>query len=125
MGIQFALDDFGAGLSSFGYLKSLWVDYLKIDGSFVRNIVSDRVDRALTETMNHLGHMLGVRTVAEYAENAAIIELLRTIGVDYAQGHGVARPTPLFAEPPRGLLLAPPSRRATAVSVPERPIVEA
>ena len=96
LGFQFALDDFGAGTSSFGYLKNLPVDFLKIDGSFVRNIDHDRVDRLMTETINQVGHLLGVRTVAEYAENDLIIEQLRRMGVDYAQGYGVHRPSPLF-----------------------------
>jgi diguanylate cyclase (GGDEF)-like protein/PAS domain S-box-containing protein len=98
MGFQFALDDFGTGTSSFGYLKNLAVDYLKIDGGFVKNIERDRVDRAMTETINHVGHILGIRTVAEYAENETIIKQLRGMGVDYAQGFGVAAPSPLFAE---------------------------
>jgi diguanylate cyclase (GGDEF)-like protein/PAS domain S-box-containing protein len=99
LGFEFALDDFGIGSSSFGYLRRLPVDYLKIDGSFVRNIEHDPVDRAMTETINQVGHLLGIRTVAEYAENERIIELLRQIGVDYAQGYGVSRPRPLFAVP--------------------------
>ncbi len=99
LGFQFALDDFGAGTSSFGYLKNLPVDFLKIDGSFVRNIDQDRVDRLMTETINNVGHLLGVRTVAEYAENDLIVEQLRVMGVDYAQGYGVHLPSPLFAAP--------------------------
>lgn len=96
MGFQFALDDFGTGTSSFGYLKSLPVDYLKIDGSFVKNIEHDRVDHAMVQTMNHIGHLLGKRTVAEFAENEATIELLGKMGVDFAQGFGVCLPKPLF-----------------------------
>jgi diguanylate cyclase (GGDEF)-like protein/PAS domain S-box-containing protein len=98
MGFLFALDDFGTGTSSFGYLKNLPVDYLKIDGGFVKNIERDRIDRAMTETINHVGHILGIRTVAEYAENDSIIKQLRSMGVDYAQGYGVHRPAPLFVE---------------------------
>ena len=97
IGLQFALDDFGTGTSSFGYLKSLPVDYLKIDGGFVKNIEHDRVDWAMTETINRIGHIMGMRTIAEYAENEAIIEKLGTIGVDFAQGFGACLPTPLFA----------------------------
>ncbi|MFO1266731.1 MAG: EAL domain-containing protein [Rubrivivax sp.] len=115
LGFQFALDDFGTGNSSLGYLKNLPVDYLKIDGGFVRNIVRDRVDRALTETINHLGHMLGIHTVAECAEDAAIIDELRRIGVDYAQGHGVEAPTPLFPEPASMAAAARPPPRAAEV----------
>ena len=99
LGILFALDDFGAGTSSFGYLKRLPVDYLKIDGGFVKNLERDPIDRAMTETINHIGQIMGIRTVAECAENAAIIRELGTIGVDYAQGFGVCLPTPLFSAP--------------------------
>ena len=98
MGFRFALDDFGTGTSSFGYLKNLPVDYLKIDGSFVKNIEHDTVDEAMVEAINRIGHLLGKRTVAEYAENEAIIAKLRALGVDFAQGYGVCRPKPLFAE---------------------------
>ena len=72
------------------------VDYLKIDGGFVRNIEHDRVDHAMVQTMNHIGHLLGKRTVAEYAENEATIGLLGEMGVDFAQGFGVCLPKPLF-----------------------------
>ena len=95
-GIMFALDDFGTGTSSFGYLKKLQVDMLKIDGEFVRNMALDAIDRAMTETMNHIGKLMGLQTVAEYAENETIIRLLRSMGVDFAQGYGVCMPKPLF-----------------------------
>ena len=97
LGFLFALDDFGTGTSSFGYLKSLPVDYLKIDGGFVKNLERDEIDKAMTETINRIGHIMGIKTVAEYAENDAIIDALRTMGVDYAQGYGVCKPMPLFA----------------------------
>jgi diguanylate cyclase (GGDEF)-like protein/PAS domain S-box-containing protein len=97
LGFQFALDDFGTGTSSFGYLKRLPVDYLKIDGGFVKDIEHDRVDHAMTETINRIGHIMGMLTIAEFAENEAIIDKLQEIGVDFAQGYGVCRPTPLFA----------------------------
>lgn len=72
------------------------MDLLKIDGSFVRNLEHDRVDRVMTQTINDVAHILGMKTVAEYAENAQIIERLRGMGVDYAQGYGIGRPTPLL-----------------------------
>ena len=91
-GCKFSLDDFGSGLSSFGYLKQFPVDYLKIDGSFVRNILHDPIDRAMVRSINEIGQLTGKKTIAEYAENAEIINLLRGMGVDYAQGYGVAQP---------------------------------
>jgi diguanylate cyclase (GGDEF)-like protein/PAS domain S-box-containing protein len=96
MGFLFALDDFGMGASSFGYLRNLAVDYIKIDGGFVRNLERDAIDKAMTETINRIGHIMGLKTIAEYAENDAIIEELRKMGVDYAQGYGVCLPIPLF-----------------------------
>lgn len=96
MGLLFALDDFGTGMSSFGYLKDLPVDYLKIDGSFVKNLARDDIDRAMTEAINRIGHIMGIKTIAEYAESEAVIDTLRRLGVDYAQGYGVCRPTPLL-----------------------------
>lgn len=95
IGIEFAIDDFGIGNSSLGYLKNLPVDYLKIDGGFIRNIEHDKTDRAMTETVNQIGHLLGKKTIAEHAENDAIVSILRDMGIDYAQGFGVGRPIPL------------------------------
>ncbi len=94
-GFRFALDDFGTGMSSFTYLKRLPVDYLKIDGSFVSNMVNDPVDRAMVESINEIGHMMGLQTIAEYVEDDQTLEQLIDIGVDYAQGFGVVRPMPL------------------------------
>ncbi len=95
LGFHFALDDFGVGTSSLAYLKTLPVDYLKIDGSFVRNIVSDPIDRAMTETINRVGHLMGLQTVGEYAASTEIIAALAEVGVDFAQGFAVQEPAPL------------------------------
>jgi diguanylate cyclase (GGDEF)-like protein len=89
-----ALDDFGTGMSSFAYLKTMQVDHLKIDGSFVRTILDDPMDAAIVETINRVAHVAGVRTVAEHAESLPILDKLRELGVDYAQGHAVGRPGP-------------------------------
>ena len=94
-GCAFALDDFGSGLSSFAYLKRLPVDYLKIDGRFVKDIVTDTMDHAMVEAINQLGHIVGVRTIAEFVENDEILARLEKLGVDYAQGFGVHKPEPL------------------------------
>ena len=95
LGCRFALDDFGSGMSSLAYLKNLPVDYLKIDGSFVKNITSDQVNYALVECFNRVGQVMGMKTIAEFVENEATLELLRSLGVDYAQGYGIAKPCPL------------------------------
>jgi len=92
LGCKFALDDFGTGLSSFGYLKHFPVDYLKIDGSFVKEILHDPIDREMVRSINEIGHLTGKQTIAEFAENAEIINMLRGLGVDYAQGYGVSQP---------------------------------
>ena len=94
-GVCFVLDDFGSGLSSFAYLKNLKVDFLKIDGEFVRNMVGDSVQRAIVESIHQVGHVMGIRTIAEGVEDRATLETLRTIGVDYAQGYWIAAPEPL------------------------------
>jgi diguanylate cyclase (GGDEF)-like protein/PAS domain S-box-containing protein len=92
-GCKFALDDFGTGLSSFGYLKHFPVDYLKIDGSFVKEILRDPIDREMVRSINEIGHLTGKQTIAEFAENEEIINMLRSLGVDYAQGYGISVPT--------------------------------
>jgi len=95
LGYKFSLDDFGTGLSSFAYLKNMQVDYLKIDGSFVKVIIEDKSTQALVVGMNQIGHALNLKTIAEYVENEAIEERLQKIGVDFAQGYGVGKPRPL------------------------------
>jgi len=94
-GFKFALDDFGSGLSSFQYLKNLPVDYLKIDGSFVSDIVNNNIDHAMVAAINEVGHIMGIKTIAEYVENEQIIKKLRDIKVDYGQGYGIEQPKPI------------------------------
>ena len=95
MGCSFSLDDFGTGLSSFAYLKTLSVDFLKIDGQFVKEMASNPVDRAMVKSINEVAQIMGKCTIAEFVENEAILNACREIGVDYAQGYGVGRPKPL------------------------------
>jgi diguanylate cyclase (GGDEF)-like protein/PAS domain S-box-containing protein len=94
LGCQFALDDFGSGLSSFGYLKNLPVDYLKIDGMFVRDIVNDPISHAMVKSINEIGQVMGMQTIAEFVENDEIKGMLREIGVNYAQGYSIGKPLP-------------------------------
>lgn len=95
MGCEFALDDFGSGMSSFAALKNLPVNYLKIDGSYVRDLVHDAVDRSMVEAVSQIGHAMGMQTIAEFVEDQATLSALAVIGVDYAQGYGIAKPQPL------------------------------
>ncbi len=94
-GFKFALDDFGAGMSSFSYLKKIPVDYLKIDGSFVLNLLTDPIDRGIVEACNGISHAAGLQTIAEFVENQETADALKLIGVDFAQGFGIERPGPL------------------------------
>ena len=94
-GCRMALDDFGSGLSSFTYLKSLPVDSLKVDGAFVKDIVDDPLDFAMVRSFYQIGGVTGKETVAEFVESPEILDKVREIGIDYAQGYGIARPRPL------------------------------
>ncbi|HUL14043.1 MAG TPA: EAL domain-containing protein [Methylococcaceae bacterium] len=95
LGCRFALDDFGTGVSSLAYLKNFPVDYLKIDGTFVRDIADDPIDLAVVESINTIGHVMGKKTVAEYVHREDVLTKLREIGVDYVQGFHIGRPEPL------------------------------
>jgi EAL domain-containing protein (putative c-di-GMP-specific phosphodiesterase class I) len=105
-GCHFALDDFGSGLSSFMYLKTLPVDYLKIDGQFVENVTRDRVDRSMVEAISQVGKTMGIQTIAERVESPEVLAELGRLGVGYAQGFHIARPRstkefPYLREPSR------------------------
>jgi EAL domain-containing protein (putative c-di-GMP-specific phosphodiesterase class I) len=94
-GCRFSLDDFGTGMSSFAYLKTLPVDYLKIDGSFVRQVVDDRVSRAMVSAINEIGHVMELKTIAEFVETDEIARRLAAMGLDYLQGYSIAQPEPI------------------------------
>lgn len=120
MGIRFALDDFGSGLSSFNYLKHLNVDYVKIDGSFVRGMAGSSVDRRMVEAINQLAHTMDIKTIAECVENEESFTLLQDIGVDFLQGYYIGRPLPIdrmLVEAPQD---APQPRDPNAKVVPLR-----
>ncbi len=94
LGCRFSLDDFGNGLSSFTYLRHLPVDFLKIDGAFIKNMADDAIDHAMVEAINNIGHVMGIETIAESVENDSILQALRKIGVDHAQGYAIEKPRP-------------------------------
>ena len=93
LGCKFSLDDFGSGLSSFTYLKNLPVDYLKIDGQFVSNVVDDTVDESMVKAISEVGHAMGIETIAERVETKQVLEKLGALGVEFAQGYYIARPS--------------------------------
>ncbi len=95
IGCRFSLDDFGTGLSSYSYLRNLPVDYVKIDGVFVKDVVDNPGDLAVVRSINEIGHYMGKKIIAEYVENDEILEHMKTIGVDYVQGYGIEKPCPL------------------------------
>jgi Amt family ammonium transporter len=95
LGYQLALDDFGSGFSSFGYLENLPVDFIKIDGLFIRDMATNMVHHEFVKSINDIGKVMGKQTVAEYVADAEVLNLLRDMGVDYAQGYHVARPSPM------------------------------
>jgi diguanylate cyclase (GGDEF)-like protein len=102
LGCRFALDDFGSGVSSFGYLKNLPVDFLKIDGEFVRDLANDSVNRAMVTAICGVGRAMGIPIVAEWVETDAVLRVVRELGVDYAQGYRVARPERIPGHGPSG-----------------------
>lgn len=111
-GCRFVLEDFGSGLSSFNYLRNFPVDFIKIDGQFVQGLTKDSTQRALVESINHVGHIMQIKTIAEAIEDEVTLAAVRSLEVDYAQGHGIAIPAPLEEI----LELGPTSASASAVS---------
>lgn len=95
IGFRFALDDFGSGMSSFAYLRELNIDYLKIDGRFVRQISQNQIDYAMVASINQIGQLMGIQTIAEFVENDQILQLIKTMQIDFAQGYGIDKPKPL------------------------------
>lgn len=98
LGCQFSMDDFGSGMSSYGYLKQLPVDWIKIDGMFIRDILDDEVNMIFVRNIIELAKVMGKKTVAEYVENQAILTKVKELGVSYAQGYELGRPEVLFSE---------------------------
>ena len=107
LGCLFSLDDFGSGLSSFTYLKNLPVDYLKIDGQFIRNVVDDTVDESMVKAIREVGHAMGIETIAERVETKQVLDKLGALGVGFAQGYYIARPASVQSFEPWGAETAP------------------
>ena len=95
LGCRISLDDFGSGVSSFSYLKQLPVDYLKIDGNFIIDMVNDPIDRAMVKSINEVGHVMGIKTIAEYIETKELKTLAKEIGIDFGQGYRLGKPMPM------------------------------
>jgi len=95
LGCKSSLDDFGSGMSSFAYLKNFPIDYLKIDGMFVKDIINDPIDNAMVKSINDIGHVLGLKTIAEFVEDADIYQRVKELGIDEAQGYHIAKPQPI------------------------------
>ena len=93
LGCKVALDDFGTGYSSFSYIQQLSVDYIKIDGSFIKDLVNRRVDQKIVQFIGEIGREAGMKTIAEYVQSSEALSLLGELGIDYAQGYYIDRPT--------------------------------
>ena len=115
LGCRFGLDDFGAGMSSFGYLRQLDVDFLKIDGLFVQDMVDDPIDRAMVESINRIGQLMGLETIAEFVESGACTAMLDRMGVNMVQGNGVAEPVPFVMQ--AKVIAFPPEKVRTALTM--------
>lgn len=107
IGCRFTLDDFGSGLSSFSYLRNLQIDYLKIDGAFIRDVADDPLDRQLVEAIHSIGHILGLETIAENVENEDIRQTIAAIGTDFIQGFAIHKPAPLEEINPQTMVSMP------------------